>query len=223
MKKIALIFRHSIRTDIESGGLLTEEGKLAAQRVGSKIDPNIPITYYATDVQRCIDTCKNIELGRTGLSDIVVHESPIINDKQILNGGYFYNGEGDPYNDDEWVSFAKYAIGDLQYPFMLDPKTASKQFLNDFLTVMPNNLSIWVTHDSQVVPLLYNLTGITKEVAVEMMNRYGWSAYPWSAPLTGIAIINDNDNISIKRIKGLKHGLISSDAYDYDHVADIID
>ena len=36
-KKIALIFRHSIRTNIESGGLLTEEGKLAAQRIGSRI------------------------------------------------------------------------------------------------------------------------------------------------------------------------------------------
>lgn len=106
---------------------------------------------------------------------------------------------------------------------MLDPKEGAKDFVDGLLTVMPEGLSIWVTHDSQAVPLIYNLTGITSENVGEMRSTFGWNNNPWTAPLSGIAIIDDGGKITIKRIKGLKQGLISSDDYNHDHVADIIE
>lgn len=223
-KRIALIMRHSIRAEMEEGGMLTEDGKRAAQVVGSKINSGIPITYFATDVQRCIDTCKNIEFGRTGDSDVVVNASPKVNERTILSGGYFQNGEGNLW-DDGWPGVTQYALGEQadKYPYMLDPKEGAKDFVDGLLTVMPEGLSIWVTHDSQAVPLIYNLTGITSENVGEMRSTFGWNNNPWTAPLSGIAIIDDGGKVTIKRIKGLKQGLISSDDYNHDHVADIIE
>lgn len=225
MKKVALVMRHSIREDIAangSGGMLTEQGKRAAQAVGAniKIPANIPVTYYGTWVQRTIDTCKNIEYGRTGNYDVTVNHSPVINGKEILNGGYFQIGDGDIENG--WPGQTDYSLGLKKYDFMLEPKKGAEDWLKGMLSVMPNGLSIWVSHDFQMVPLLYNLTGMTVSEANEIKQRNGFRQNPWTCPLTGIAIINDDGNISVKRIKGLKNGFISSDDYGHDFTQDML-
>lgn len=236
MTKIALVFRHSIRTEINadgSGGILTEDGKRAAQNVGSKIKiGSTPIKYYATDVQRCIDTCKNIEGGRTGNFNITVNKSPVINGKKILDGGYFWNGNANPYINGQG-GFSAWALGLCKIENMLDPKEWSKKWLDQMLSVIPNGLSCWCSHDSQVVPLLFNLTGLDQAESERLCNLNNWGPYrnqwdveytslPWTSPLTGIAIINKDDNITVKRIKGLKHGLFAAGDYTHDFAHGII-
>lgn len=225
MKKVALVMRHSIREDINadgSGGMLTEQGRIAAQAVGAniKIPSNIQVTYYGTWVQRTIDTCKNIEYGRTGNYNVTVNHSPVVNGKEILNGGYFQIGNGNIENG--WPGLTDYALGLKKYDFMLEPKKGSEDWLKAMLSVMPNGLSIWVSHDFQMVPLLYNLTRMTVSEANEIKQKNGFRQNPWTSPLSGIAIINNDGNISVKRIKGLKNGFISSDDYGHDFTQDML-
>lgn len=197
--KVAIITRHSIRgEDYSASGPLTNLGKIVAENLGKKLKAEFgerTITLYSTDTVRTRDTASLINKGWND-----IETSEIDTSKDIINGDYFeVSGT--------WPEITE----SVQTPEFKDKVETWK---SDFISEMPDGLSWWVSHDSLLVPLVYNLGNFNPEKYKQL---YKLNKLPWVSPLTGLIIAIKNDDIQIEVITCLKDGFISSDDYDHDY------
>ena len=200
--KVAIITRHSIRgEDYSASGLLTDLGKTVAENLGKKLKAEFgerTITLYSTDTVRTRDTASLINKGWNN-----IETSEIDTSKDIINGDYFeVSGT--------WPEITE----SVQTPELKDKVETWK---SDFISEMPDGLSWWVSHDSLLVPLVYNLGNFNPEKYKQL---YKLNKLPWVSPLTGIIIAIKNDDIHIEAVTGLNTGFISSDDYNHDYSND---
>ena len=205
MTKVALVINHSINSINNGGNDLTKEGIQAAQIFGSNLRiGNTPITYYSANTQRCLNTCRYIEKGRTGKVPSVY----------FLKENYIIPSTTD------LTEVVEYSIGNRSTSTE-ELKNISIEWLNKLKKVMKDGLTIYVTHDTLLIPLIYNLTDLTYSKLNEYKSKNNWNKLPRISPLTGIAVIVKDNETEVKRVKGLKTAWISADDYDYDFMKEI--
>ena len=200
--KVAIITRHSIRGgDSSASGPLTELGKTVAENLGKKLKTIFgkkTIALYATDFVRCKDTANLINKGWNDIAS-----SSIDTTKNIINGGYFgISGS--------WTDIVNNVRTD-------NIKNKVNIWKSSFINEMPNGLSWWVSHDSLLVPLIYNLGNFNPEKYKQL---YKLNKLPWISPLTGIIIAIKGNNTYIDVVTGLNTGFISSDDTNHDYSND---
>lgn len=201
--KVAIITRHSIRgEDSSASGPLTELGKTAAENVGKQLKNQFgerSLALYSTNTIRTKDTVALINKGWNN-----VETSEIDTSKNIINGGYFE------------VSGSWPEITEIVR--MPEIKNKVETWKSNFISEMPNGLSWWVSHDSLLVPLVYNISDFNPEKYKQL---YKFEYLPWVSPLSGIIIAIKNDDIQIKVISCLETGFISSNDYGHDYTEDV--
>ena len=200
--KVAIITRHSIRGgDSSASGPLTELGKTVAENLGKKLKTIFgkkTIALYATDFVRCKDTANLINKGWND-----IESSSIDTTKNIINGGYFgISGS--------WTDIVNNVRTD-------NIKNKVNIWKSSFINEMPNGLSWWVSHDSLLVPLIYNLGNFNPEKYKQL---YKLNKLPWISPLTGIIIAIKGNDTYIDVVTGLNTGFISSDDTSHDYSND---
>ena len=200
--KVAIITRHSIRGgDSSASGPLTELGKTVAENLGKKLKTIFgkkTVALYATDFVRCKDTANLINKGWNDIAS-----SSIDTTKSIINGGYFgISGS--------WTDIVNNVRTDAI-------KNKVNIWKSSFINEMPNGLSWWVSHDSLLVPLIYNLGNFNPEKYKQL---YKLNNLPWISPLTGIIIAIKGNNTYIDVVTGLNTGFISSDDTNHDYSND---
>lgn len=200
--KVAIITRHSIRgEDSSASGPLTELGKTVAENLGKKLKDQFgerSIALYSTNTVRTKDTAAFINKGWNN-----VETSAIDTTKNIINGDYFgISGSWTEIVDNVRTDAIKNKVN-----------TWKSSFINE----MPDGLSWWISHDSLLVPLVYNLGNFNPEKYKQL---YKLNKLPWVSPLTGIIIAIKNDDIHIEVVTGLNTGFISSDDYNHDYSND---
>lgn len=197
--KVAIITRHSIRgEDYSASGPLTDLGKTVAENIGKYLKAEFgerSIALYSTDTVRTRDTASLINKGWNN-----VETSEIDTSKDIINGGYFEVSGA-------WPEITE----SVQTPEFKDKVETWK---SNFISEMPDGLSWWVSHDSLLVPLVYNLGNFNPGKYKQL---YKLNKLPWVSPLTGIIIAIKNDDIQIEVVTCLKDGFISSDDYEHDY------
>lgn len=201
--KVAIITRHSIRgEDSSASGPLTELGKTAAENVGKQLKNQFgerSITLYSTNTVRTKDTVALINKGWNN-----VETSEIDTTKSIINGDYF--GVSGSWTD---------IVDNVRTDAI---KNKVNTWKSSFISEMPNGLSWWVSHDSLLVPLVYNISDFNPEKYKQL---YKFEYLPWVSPLSGIIIAIKNDDIQIKVISCLETGFISSNDYGHDYTEDV--
>lgn len=202
--KVAIITRHSIRgEDYSASGPLTDLGKTAAENVGKQLKAEFgerSIALYSTNTVRTRDTASLINKGWND-----IETSEIDTSKDIINGGYFEVSGS-------WPEITE----SVQTP---EVKNKVETWKSDFIREMPDGLSWWVSHDSLLVPLVYNISDFNPEKYKQL---YKFDYLPWVSPLSGIIIAIKNDDIQIKVINCLETGFISSNDYDHDFEKDVL-
>lgn len=202
--KVAIVTRHSIRgEDYSVSGPLTDLGKTAAENVGKQLKAEFgerSIALYSTNTVRTKDTASLINKGWND-----IETSEIDTSKDIINGGYFEVSGS-------WPEITE----SVQTP---EVKNKVETWKSDFIREMPDGLSWWVSHDSLLVPLVYNISDFNPEKYKQL---YKFDYLPWVSPLSGIIIAIKNDDIQIKVINCLETGFISSNDYDHDFEKDVL-
>src|SRR5574344_731827 len=178
--KVAIITRHSIRgEDYSASGPLTDLGKTVAENLGKKLKDQFgerAIALYSTNTVRTKDTASLINKGWNN-----IETSEIDTLKDIINGDYFgISGS--------WPEITEI----VRAPEFKDRVETWK---SDFISEMPDGLSWWVSHDSLLVPLVYNISDFNPEKYKQL---YKLDKLPWVSPLTGIIIAIKNDDIHIE-------------------------
>lgn len=196
--KVAIVTRHSIRgDDTSASGPLTELGKTAAENLGKKLKDIFGqrnVKFFATDTVRTKDTCNFINKGWNG------NQSPVIDvSKNIINGNYFN------------VSGSWHDITTISKTTAIKNKVA--EWKNLFYDEMPDGISWWVSHDSFLVPIVYNTDNFNPAGLKDLLEL---SSDPWISPLTGIIIGIKNDSAKVRIVTGLETGFIS-DTGDWSH------
>ena len=201
--KVAIVTRHSIRgEDYSASGPLTDLGKTAAENVGKQLKAEFgerSIALYSTNTIRTKDTASLINKGWND-----IETSEIDTSKDIINGGYFEVSGS-------WPEITE----SVQTP---EVKNKVETWKSDFIREMPDGLSWWVSHDSLLVPLVYNISDFNPEKYKQL---YKFEYLPWVSPLSGIIIAIKNDDIQIKVISCLETGFISSNDYGHDYTEDV--
>ena len=222
MTKVALVISHSINS-INNGGSgdssndLTKEGIQAAQIFGANLRiGNTPIIYYSADTQRCLNTCRYIEEGRMGKlpSTFTMYTPFLLSELSFLKENYIIPSTTD------LTEVVEYSAGNRSASTE-ELKNISIEWLNKLKKVMKDGLTICVTHDTLLIPLIYNLTDLTYSKLNEYKSKNNWNKLPRISPLTGIAVIVKDNETEVKRVKGLKTAWISADDYDYDFIKEI--
>lgn len=80
-----------------------------------------------------------------------------------------------------------------------------------FASSLPSGLSLWVTDDIVLVPIIYNTEMFDPEAAKTALNI---STYPWISPLTGVIVGVKNNSVNARIISGLEVGFISTGGQD---------
>lgn len=201
--KVAIITRHSIRgEDSSDSGQLTNLGKIAAENVGKQLKAQfggMPIILYSTNTVRTKDTAALINKGWND-----AETSKIDTSKDIINKDYF-GVSGTWPEITENVRTSKF-------------KNKVEVWKSNFIDEMPDGLSWWVSHDSLLVPLIYNISDFNPEKYKQL---YKLEYLPWVSPLSGIIIAIKNGDIQIKVISCLETGFISSNDYEHSFEEDI--
>jgi hypothetical protein len=216
MTKVALVINHSINSiDAWNVNDLTKEGIQSAQIFGSNLRiGNTPITYYSANTQRCLNTCRYIEEGRTGKSTFTLYTPFLLSELSFLKENYILPSTTD------LTEVVEYSVGNRSASTE-ELKNISIEWLNKLKKVMKDGLTICVTHDTLLIPLIYNLTDLTYSKLNEYKSKNNWNKLPRISPLTGIAVIVKDNETEVKRVKGLKTAWVSADDYDYDFMKEI--
>mgnify|MGYP004447591153 CR=1 FL=1 len=201
--KKAMIIRHSIRgDDASSTGPLIDIGFIAAENLGKKFNylgyGNKPFKFYSTGVIRCNQTCQYFSKGLNGRT------IPSIYLDNTISGGYF-NIEMNL----GWPDFTN----KVQTQAV---KNKAQQWKEEIINKLPDGNSLWVSHDSLIVPLIYNLFDFDFNA---LKNIYRFNENPWTSPMTGIfiGVKSDEDIVVLQAIQSLEDGFISSDDYSHDY------
>ena len=189
--KVAIITRHSIRgDDTSASGPLTDLGKTAAENLGKKLKDIFGqknVKFFATDTVRTKDTCNFINKGWNS------NQSPVIDvSKNIINGNYFN------------VSGSWHDITTISKTTAIKNKVA--EWKNLFYNEMPDGISWWVSHDSFLVPIIYNTDNFNPLGLKDLLKL---SSDPWISPLTGIIVGIKNNSVKLRIVTGLETGAIS--------------
>ena len=78
---------------------------------------------------------------------------------------------------------------------------------NAFANSLSSGLSLWVTDDIVLVPIIYNTDGFDPEVTKAALNL---STGPWISPLTGVIVGVKNNSVNARIISGLEVGFIGT-------------
>lgn len=186
--KVAIITCNSIETT-------------AAENLGKKLKTEFgekTLALYTTDYVKCKDTARFINKGWNGV------ESPNIDTtKNIINDTYFgLSGS--------WTNIVTNARTD-------NIKKKAENWKSSFINEMPSGLSWWVSRDTLLVPLIYNLGNFNPE---KYQQLYKLNNLPWISPLTGIIIAIKGNDTYIDVVTGLNTGFISSDDTSHDYSND---
>ena len=186
--KVAIITCNSIETT-------------AAENLGKKLKTEFgekTLALYTTDYVKCKDTASFINKGWNGV------ESPNIDTtKNIINDTYFgLSGS--------WTNIVTNARTN-------NIKKKAENWKSSFINEMPSGLSWWVSRDTLLVPLIYNLGNFNPE---KYQQLYKLNNLPWISPLTGIIIAIKGNDTYIDVVTGLNTGFISSDDTNHDYSND---
>ena len=186
--KVAIITCNSIEATVAEN-----LGKKLKTEFGEKT-----LTLYTTDYVKCKDTARFINKGWNGV------ESPNIDTtKNIINDTYFgLSGS--------WANIVTNARTD-------NIKKKAENWKSSFVNEMPSGLSWWVSRDTLLVPLIYNLGNFNPE---KYQQLYKLNNLPWISPLTGIIIAIKGNDTYIDVVTGLNTGFISSDDTSHDYSND---
>ncbi len=199
--KVAIVTRHSIRgSDYSASAPLTDLGKHAAAQLGEKLRDIFgpkTVQYFSTNMVRTKDTIRYINGGWN------YDETPTINtSKTIIDGGYF-NLSGD------WHSITEQCKTTAV-------KNKVDQWRESFISQIPDGISWWVTHDSLLVPIIYNTEGFDLAKYKDAFNLTA-NGNLWISPLTGIIIAIKGETTFIKIVNYLTPGFILDNDYDHDY------
>ena len=186
--KVAIITCNSIEATVAEN-----LGKKLKTEFGEKT-----LALYTTDYVKCKDTARFINKGWNGV------ESPNIDTtKNIINDTYFgLSGS--------WTNIVTNARTD-------NIKKKAENWKSSFINEMPSGLSWWVSRDTLLVPLIYNLGNFNPE---KYQQLYKLNNLPWISPLTGIIIAIKGNDTYINVVTGLNTGFISSDDTSHDYSND---
>lgn len=201
--KVIFVIRHSIRNrnDWSNDVKLTALGVHGAERAGLALH-DLPgeMSYYSTDTVRTKQTAYYLAQGR----NIEVVSS--INDIQNIDlvatdlnyikteRDYDYLVKKDGYTA-TWYNYMYDGAG--TGTAFNDIKTVSDAFIASVLTRTTTKNNILVSHDQNVMPLLvYSLNKL-----IDFRANERWLNY-----LSGIAILQKGDEISIMPVTGLLSG-----------------
>lgn len=186
--KVAIITCNSIEATVAEN-----LGKKLKTEFGEKT-----LALYTTDYVKCKDTACFINKGWNGV------ESPNIDTtKNIINDTYFgLSGS--------WTNIVTNARTD-------NIKKKAENWKSSFINEMPSGLSWWVSRDTLLVPLIYNLGNFNPE---KYQQLYKLNNLPWISPLTGIIIAIKGNDTYIDVVTGLNTGFISSDDTNHDYSND---
>lgn len=186
--KVAIITCYSIEATVAEN-----LGKKLKTEFGEKT-----LVLYTTDYVKCKDTARFINKGWNGV------ESPNIDTtKNIINDTYFgLSGS--------WTNIVTNARTD-------NIKKKAENWKSSFINEMPSGLSWWVSRDTLLVPLIYNLGNFNPE---KYQQLYKLNKLPWISPLTGIIIAIKGNDTYIDVVTGLNTGFISSDDTSHDYSND---
>lgn len=186
--KVAIITCNSIEATVAEN-----LGKKLKTEFGEKT-----LALYTTDYVKCKDTARFINKGWNGV------ESPNIDTtKNIINDTYFgLSGS--------WTNIVTNVRTD-------NIKKKAENWKSSFINEMPSGLSWWVSRDTLLVPLIYNLGNFNPE---KYQQLYKLNNLPWISPLTGIIIAIKGNDTYIDVVTGLNTGFISSDDTSHDYSND---
>lgn len=202
--KIAIVIRHAARTkSTDQSGILTGLGELQSIDLGKRLSSIGEPYYYHSEILRTEQTCHKIAQGRgqTEIKHVTLSE---------LNGGWFVKDE-EAYAILEEEAITVYdLISDYAYNgkyleahYELAPR--AEQLINDVILgkmIASNPVSIAVSHDQLVVPLLVHATNAQIDL------RY-YESLNWLNFLAGLAVIVRADgSVQYVPIKGLDRGTL---------------
>ena len=202
--KMAIVIRHAARTSsTDQGGILTGLGELQAISVGSKLISETEPYYYHSEILRTEQTCHKIAQGRgqTEIKHATLTE---------LNGGWFVKDQ-ETYAvlEEEAITvydlIADYAYNGKYLEAHYELATRAQQLIDEVIIgkmIVSNPISIAVSHDQLVMPLLVHAT--QGQIDLRYFENQNWLNF-----LAGLAVIVSQDG-SVKYIpvKGLDRGVL---------------
>ena len=177
----------------------------AAENLGRKLQ-NIfgqkDVSLYTKNTSLARNVCISIDKYWNN------HQSPAVHISSMIDGNTF----GVSGSWDNIIAQSKTAVMKSQVGYW------QKSFTND----MPSGLSLWVTDDIVLVPIIYNTEKFDPEAAKTALNI---STYPWISPLTGVIVGVKNNSVNARIISGLEVGFISTVGKDnpYVHMTALVD
>jgi broad specificity phosphatase PhoE len=181
--KIILILRHSHRD--EPDGLekaqklrLTPQGHAIAKKLGENLPSSRPIQIFHSIIWRCEETAQNIHEGFNsigGASEIKGSLSPLqdagIKDREFFLNEFtsvpffdiFYRWVAGFYNPNVWTPFIEYC------------QSTAHIILAQVKNAPENGLSIFVSHDLNVMALRFGWFGLRPEQWVKFLGGFAFT------------------------------------------------
>lgn len=188
--KVAIILNCSTVEASEYGQFVSRHIYKEAENLGRKLQ-NIfgqkDISLYAKNTDLARNVCISIDKYWNN------HQSPSIHISSMIDGNTFgVSGSWDNIIAQSKTTNMKSQVGYWQ---------------KSFVSVMPSGLSLWVTDDIVLVPIIYNTEMFDPEAAKTALNI---STYPWISPLTGVIVGIKNKSVDARIISGLELGFLDT-------------
>jgi broad specificity phosphatase PhoE len=197
---VVFLLRHAERgSDYSRDGLLTENGKKQAQKVGGKIKNGEQAFYAHSDYERTKQTCENIAIGR--------EETDFVHEEWSFLSGDWYKEDADLLKKngwDSWKAVSQWAYNGGYEGGFYDLDERSEEWLDSLRTYLPGmkRINVLVSHDYQVLAM--TVFASNKEIDLHYYANWKWINY-----LAGIAIIIDQKGkMTFKTVRGLSSGVM---------------
>ena len=188
--KVAIILNCSTVEASEYGQFVSRYIYLEAENLGKKLQDIFgqkDVSLYSKETDLAKGVCSAIDKYWNS------HQNPAIQINSMINGNTFgVSGSWDNIIAQSKTAAMKSQVGYWQ-----------KSFANS----MPSGLSLWVTDDIVLVPIIYTTDNFDPEVIKTSMKI---ATDPWISPLTGVIVGVKNNAVNARVITGLELGFLDN-------------
>lgn len=188
--KVAIILNCSTVEASEYGQFVSRYIYLEAENLGKKLQDIFgqkDVSLYSKETDLAKGVCSTIDKYWNG------HQNPAIQINSMINGNTFgVSGSWDNIIAQSKTAAMKSQVGYWQ-----------RSFANN----IPSGLSLWVTDDIVLVPIIYTTDNFDPEVIKTSMKI---ATDPWISPLTGVIVGVKNNVVNARVITGLELGFLDN-------------
>lgn len=188
--RVAIILNCSTADTSVYGQIVSNNTQIFARELGEKLQDIFGqknVSLYAKNTDLAKNVCSTIDKYWNN------HQSPAVHISSMIDGNTF----GVSGSWDDIIAQSKTAAIKGQVSLW------QKAFANN----MPSGLSLWVTDDIVLVPIVYNTENFDPVVAKTALNL---STEPWISPFTGVIVGVKNNSVNARIISGLSIGFIDT-------------